>query len=177
MKKRGISLIVLVITIIVIAILAATVILLLFNNNTLDQSKKAKFMSDYRTVQEGVNLFSLGKYNAATNEFELPLKGYLTAEDKVDITNNVPTLKTKIEELSGTIDTVNLAWISSEDIGVKLSSEKAAKGYILDVAKGLIYDYNGDYFEGQMWHTLDGGVVSGGPGVPSLHCFSVEFGG
>ena len=119
MKKRGISLLVLIITVIVVIILATAVILTLINANTTDKAKKAKFMSDYRTVQHGVNLYSLSRYNMITNEFELPLKGYLTAEDKEDIVSNVPTLKTKIEELSGEIDSVNLAWISSEDIGVR----------------------------------------------------------
>jgi hypothetical protein len=160
MTKKGISLIILVITIIVVIIIATAVILTMGNNNILDKSKKAKFMSDYTNVQEGVNLYSLGKYNADTTDFELPLKGYLSSEDKTYISENLPTLKTKIEELSGSIDGVNLAWISSENIGAKLSKEKVEKGYIIDVDSWQIYDYNGDYFEGKMWHTLDGGVVS-----------------
>ncbi len=173
MKKRGISLLVLIITIIVVAILASAVIIAIFNTNTIDQSKKARFMSDFRTVQEGVNLFSYSRYNAETNEFGLPLKGYLVEEDKEYITNNVSTLKTKIEELSGTISDVNLAWINSEDIGIKLSKEKTEKGYIIDVSNGQIYDYVGDVFEGKRWHTLDGGVTIGeadgnGPGGTGL---------
>ncbi|MDF2865651.1 MAG: hypothetical protein K0R72_460 [Clostridia bacterium] len=170
MKKHniGISLIVLIITIIIIIIIAGAIIIALGDNNVLDSAKKARFMSDYTNVQDGVNLYSLGKYNAQTSEFELPLKGYLTAEDKIYIKDNVKTLKTKIEELSGSIDTTNLAWINSKDIGAKLSKEKSEKGYIIDVANGQIYDYNGDYFEGQMWHTLDGGVVSGGIGEPQI---------
>jgi competence protein ComGC len=160
--KKGISLLVLIITIIVIAILAGAVILTLLNSGVLDSSKKATFMSDYRTVQEGVNLYALGKYNATTGEFELPLKGYLNEEDKAYIKDYVPTLNTKIQELSGEIDTTELAWISSEDVGVKLSDRKTEKGYIMDVKNGQIYDYVGDYFEGKRWHTLDGGIVSDG---------------
>jgi len=162
MKKIGISLIVLIVTIIVIIILAGSVILSLFNGGILDQSKKAKFMNDFTSVQEGVNLYSSSKYNVTTGEFDLPLKGYLTEEDKTYIKETVPTLNAKIEELSGSIDTTNLAWISSEDISVRLSSAKQEKGYILDVTTGQIYDYNGDYFEGKRWHTLDGGVLSDG---------------
>ncbi|MDF2866463.1 MAG: hypothetical protein K0R72_1281, partial [Clostridia bacterium] len=99
MKKRGISLIVLIITIIVVIIIATAVIITMSNNNVVDSSKKARFMSDYTNVQDGVNLYSLGKYNAQTSKFELPLKGYLTSSDKTYISESNPTLKTKIEEL------------------------------------------------------------------------------
>ncbi|MDF2865531.1 MAG: hypothetical protein K0R72_340, partial [Clostridia bacterium] len=115
MKRSGISLIVLIITIIVVIIIATAVIITLVDNNILDSSKKARFMSDYTNVQDGVNLYSLGKYNAQTSKFDLPLKGYLSSSDKSYISESNPTLKTKIEELSGSIDTTNLAWISSED--------------------------------------------------------------
>jgi len=167
MKKIGISLILLVITIIIIIIIASVVVMSINNSGVLDQSKKAKFMSDFTSVEEGVNLYSTSKYNVTTGEFDLPLKGFLTEEDKTYIKESVPSLNTKIEELSGSIDTTNLAWISSEDISVKLSSAKQEKGYILDVTTGQIYDYNGDVFEGKRWHTLDGGVAySGSATVP-----------
>jgi len=168
MKRRGISLILLVITIIIIIIIAGAVILNLSDSGILDQSKKARFMNDFTSVEEGVNLYSTSKYNYDTGKFELPLKGYLTEEDKTYIKDSVPSLNTKIEELSGSIDTTNLAWISNEDISVKLSSAKREKGYILDVATGQIYDYNGDVFEGKRWHTLDGGVVIGNTTIPSI---------
>ncbi len=168
-EKRGISLIVLVITIIVVIIIAGAIILTLTNSGVVDSSKKARFMSDYTNVQDGVNLYSLGKYNAQTSEFELPLKGYLTSSDKSYISESNPTLKTKIEELSGSIDTTNLAWISSEDIGAKLSKEKQDKGYIIDVTNGQIYDYVGDVFEGMRWHTLDGGVLVGDTVTPPTY--------
>jgi hypothetical protein len=168
-KENGISLIVLIITVIVIIIIATAIILTFTNNGVLDQSKKARFMSDFVSVEEGVSIYSLSKFNATTGNFELPLKGYLTAEDKTYITQNVPTLNTKIEELSGSIDTVNLAWINSGDINVNLSSEKREKGYIIDVVNGQIYDYIGDVFEGKRWHTLDGGVVIGNTNVPATN--------
>jgi len=168
MKRRGISLILLVITIIIIIIIAGAVILNLSDSGILDQSKKARFMNDFTSVEEGVNLYSTSKYNYDTGKFELPLKGFLTEEDKTYIKDSVPSLNTKIEELSGSIDTTNLAWISNEDISVKLSSAKREKGYILDVATGQIYDYNGDVFEGKRWHTLDGGVVIGNTTIPSI---------
>ncbi|MDF2866324.1 MAG: hypothetical protein K0R72_1142, partial [Clostridia bacterium] len=99
MRKKGIALIVLIVTIIVIIIIASAVIITLVDNNILDSSKKARFMSDYTNIQDGVNLYSLGKYNAQTSKFELPLKGYLTSSDKTYISESNPTLKTKIEEL------------------------------------------------------------------------------
>ena len=161
-NKKGISLLVSIITIIVIIILAGAIILTLLNGGVLDNSRKATFMSDFRTVQEGVNFYALSKYNATSGEFELPLKGYLNEEDKTYIKDYEPTLNTKITQLSGEVDTANLAWISSEDVGVKLSKPKEEKGYIIDLDNGQIYDYVGDYFEGKRWHTLDGGVVSDG---------------
>jgi len=158
-NKKGISLIILVITIIVIIIIAGVIILSLNNYGILDNAKKARFMSDFKSVEEGVTLYSSSKYNTDTGKFDLPVKGYLTEDDKTYIKENVPTLNTKIEELSGNLDLVNLAWISSEDISVKLSTLKEEKGYILDVATGQIYDYIGDVFEGKRWHTLEGGVL------------------
>ncbi|MDD4781921.1 MAG: glycine rich domain-containing protein, partial [Tissierellia bacterium] len=156
--RKGISLLVLIITITVIVILASTVIISLLSTNVMDQSKKATFMSDFRTIQGAVNLYSFSKYNKETNEFDLPLKGYLTEEDKTYIKENVPTLETKIEELSGSINTVDLAWIDHEMIDIKLPNKKQEKGYIIDVVNHQIYDYVGDIFESKKWHTLDGGI-------------------
>jgi len=158
MRKRGISLILLIITIIVIIVIAGSIMLNLSNSGILDKSKKARFMNDFTSVQEGVTMYSSSKYNAETGKFDLPLKGYLTEADKVYIYENMPTLSIKIQELSGTIDSANLAWVSNEDISVKLSSDKQEKGYIMDVTTGQIYDYNGDIFEGKRWHTLDNGI-------------------
>jgi len=162
--KKGISLIALVITIIVIAILASVVLLTLYNTNVFDQSKKATFMNDFRTVQDAVNIYSLSNYNKITKSFELPLKGNLTVEDKEYIKSNIPTLNTKITELSGNIDEINLVWIDHELLDLKLANKKQDTGYLIDKDNGQIYDYIGEYFEGKMWHTLDAGVISSGPG-------------
>lgn len=162
MKTKGISLIALVVIIVITIILASTIIISILQNSPIDLSKKAKFMSDFRTMQKAIDLYSLSKYNMETNEFELPLKGYLTNDDKIELIEKVPTLKTKIEELSGLMEDTKLAWINNEDVNVKLSKQKAEKGYIMDVEKGLLYDYNGDFFENKRWHTLDGGVTTGG---------------
>jgi hypothetical protein len=86
--------------------------------------------------------------------------------DKQDIKNNVPTLKTKIEELSGeTIDNVDLYRIDPTLIGAENLYSFKTKGYLIDAKTRQIYDYEGEFFEGMRWHTLDAGVgdVSKGP--------------
>jgi hypothetical protein len=162
-NEKGISLIALVITIIVIIILAGAVIITLSNGGIMDSSKKARFMSDFKNVEEGVNLYSVSNIDiSGSNSFKLPLEGKLSLSDKQDIANNVPTLKTKIEELNPgkTINDIDLYWINEADAGVKgLASNKKDKGYVIDVATNQIYDYVGDFFETKRWHTLDGGVT------------------
>ncbi len=61
MKKKGISLIVLIITIIVIIILAGAVILNLSRNNPIDSAKKAKFLNDIDTFKSELSLYELDK--------------------------------------------------------------------------------------------------------------------
>ncbi|MEG1990420.1 MAG: hypothetical protein RR136_05500, partial [Clostridia bacterium] len=56
MKKRGISLIVLVVTIIVIIILAGAVILSLTNNNPINEANEASFKSELKSLDEQVLL-------------------------------------------------------------------------------------------------------------------------
>ena len=62
MKKRGISLIVLVITIIVIIILAVAVILSVANNNPIENAKKATFQNDIITLKEELDLYIQKQY-------------------------------------------------------------------------------------------------------------------
>ena len=72
-RKKGISLIVLVITIIVIVILAVAVILSIANNNPIENAKKASFLNDMTTLKEELNLYtqkkladSQGKYDVSS---------------------------------------------------------------------------------------------------------------
>jgi hypothetical protein len=169
MKKynvKGISLIALVITIIVIIILAGAVILTLSNGGIMDSSKKARFMSDFKNVEEGVNLYSVSNIDISSpNSFKLPLEGKLSLSDKQDITSNVPSLSTTIEQLNPgkTVDDIDLYWINESQAGVNgLASNKKDKGYIIDVKTNQIYDYVGDSFEGKRWHTLDNGIIDNG---------------
>lgn len=57
MKKSGISLISLIIMIIVIVIIVGAVILSLFNMDILESSKQAKFMNNFRAIEEGILLY------------------------------------------------------------------------------------------------------------------------
>ena len=57
MRRRGISLIVLIITIIVVIILAATVILTLSKNNPIEKAKEAKIISSLESVNDSLELY------------------------------------------------------------------------------------------------------------------------
>ena len=65
MKKRGISLIVLIITIIVVIILAAVVILTLSKNNPIESAKEARFKEDVRTFQDELALTVSKQYTTS----------------------------------------------------------------------------------------------------------------
>ena len=66
MKKRGVSLIVLIVTIIVIIVLAAVVILTISKNNPIESAKEAKFKEDVRTFQDELAMTHGNNY--AVNE-------------------------------------------------------------------------------------------------------------
>ena len=57
MKKKGISLIVLIITIIVVIILASVVILTISKNNPIESAKEARFKEDIRTFQDELAMY------------------------------------------------------------------------------------------------------------------------
>ncbi len=69
MKKRGISLIVLIITIIVIIILAGVIILNLTKNNPINSAKKAKFLNDIDTFKSELSLYELGKMTDTNGDY------------------------------------------------------------------------------------------------------------
>ncbi len=70
MRKKGISLIVLIITIIVIIILAGSVILSLTKNNPISTAKEAVFKSDLATIRDEINLYSLNKLTESNGNFD-----------------------------------------------------------------------------------------------------------
>ena len=159
--KKGISIIVLVITIVVILIMTSMIVLAMMSGGITDNAKKAKFFNDFKIVEEAINMYSVSKITNFTN-ITLPVESKLTFDEKNAISENVPTLKTKIEELNPgkTINDINLYWINESEAGVNnISKEKQDKGYIIDASTMQIYDYVGDYFSGMRWHTLAGGIL------------------
>ena len=69
MKKRGISLIVLIVTIIVMIILATVVVLTITNNNPIDNAKKATILNDIATLKDGIEMqkVNIGYKEGKTN--------------------------------------------------------------------------------------------------------------
>ncbi len=70
MKKKGISLIVLIITIIVIIILAGAVILNLSKNNPIDSARKAKFLNDIDSFKSELSLYELGQMSSTDGNYD-----------------------------------------------------------------------------------------------------------
>ncbi len=69
MKKKGISLIVLIVTIIVMIILATVVVLTITNNNPIDNAKKATILNDIATLKDGIEMqkVNIGYKEGKTN--------------------------------------------------------------------------------------------------------------
>ncbi len=161
-NKKGISLITLIIIIVVIIILSVAIILVFREGGMLDNARKAKFMNNFRSVEDGVNLYAMSSIKELENfNYSLPVLEKLTIEEKQQIENNVITLNIKILELNQgkTLDNTELYWIDLEKTGA--SSLSKDRKYIIDVSTRQIYDYIGEKFEGKRWHTLDGGVEEG----------------
>ncbi len=159
-KKRGISLIVLVITIIVIILLVTAVILGLAKNNPRDSAVKAKFMANFTNVEESVGIYAMSRLSAENTSYELPLGEKITLTEKENIKKDVPTLAVKVAELNPgkTIDNIDLYRIDPTLIGAENLYSIKTKGYLIDASTRQVYDYSGEYFEDARWHTLDSGV-------------------
>ena len=94
MKKRGISLIVLIITIIVVIILAAVVILTLSKNNPIESAKEARFKEDVRTFQDELALAVSKEYaNAGGHRDEK-----ITTSDFEKIKEYIPSFSEKYKD-------------------------------------------------------------------------------
>ena len=70
MKKKGISLIVLIITIIVIIILATAIILNIANTNVIDNSHAAVFKSDVAAMQDELTMYIADEYTDALGKYD-----------------------------------------------------------------------------------------------------------
>ncbi|MCX8075033.1 MAG: hypothetical protein N2749_05555 [Clostridia bacterium] len=156
--KRGVSLLLLIITVVVLLIIVGTVILTISNSKVVDSAKKAKFMESFRNVEQGVDLYTLSNFNVSNySDYELPVKGMLTLQEKTEIKNTIPTLNLTIESFNqgNPIDEIELAWIDLSKLPV--NGKKNIK-YIIDIKTRQIYDYYGETFEEKRWHTIDLGV-------------------
>ena len=129
-KKKGISLIVLVITIIVIIVLAVAVILSIANNNPIENAKKARFLNDLKTIQEEINLYNSKAYaDAKSNGTE-----YVPA--KIEDIKSAEKYKEKIEICSGKVVLKNEVtdeekkWAEESNIKVLIPNEYQEVEYI-----------------------------------------------
>ncbi len=129
-KKKGISLIVLVITIIVIIVLAVAVILSIANNNPIENAKKARFLNDLKTIQEEINLYNSKAYaDAKSNGIEYvpakieDIKSAEKYKGKIDIRNDNVVLKKEatVEEKK---------WALENNINILISDEYQEVEYI-----------------------------------------------
>lgn len=149
MKRKGISLIVLIITIIVIIILAGTIIIGLSDSNPIETAKYAIFSNDMQTLEEQVTLYSLDKFG------EYPWTSYIASDEL----NNMQSLKAeiayyrtwKVEGAKPTvaIDADNMVLDTPEgatDIYVLTDDIKTPSKYgkyLYDAQTGIFYVYKG----------------------------------
>lgn len=130
MKKRGISLIVLVITIVVVVILALAVILSITNNNLIENAKKAAFLNDMAVIKDEFSIYLHKKMIETNGEFDV------TELEKMNIQEIIPSLSgkyaNKIEIKNGQLQYVDTDNIQ-EYIWAKESFEGGTSN--IDIAK------------------------------------------
>ena len=93
MRKRGISLIVLIVTIIVIIILAAVVILALSKNNPIESAKEAVFKEDIRTFQDELAMYIAKDYTSSGGQRD----GKISVTSLKDIQKYIQSFSKKYE--------------------------------------------------------------------------------
>ena len=145
MKKRGMSLIVLIVTITVIIILAAVVILTLSKNNPIESAKEASFKEDVRAFQDELAMFVAKDYTSKGGQRDNKINAnkYVVDSELADYEKSVykyiPSFSKKYEgkfiiindELAYTEDNVTekeKEWCDSLNIrtNTKTGAEKAA---------------------------------------------------
>ena len=108
MKKKGISLIVLIITCVVIIILGTAIIVNLAQTNMIDKANQSVVMQDFKTMQEELNLYlsdkfveTLGKFDKqqlSANANSITYTGEGSVEDKNgDGVTNIYDILTSLE--------------------------------------------------------------------------------
>ena len=93
MKKRGISLIVLIVTMIVIIILAVVVILTISKNNPIESAREAAFKEDIRTFQDELAMYIAKDYTSSGGQRDVKISA--TSYD--GIKNYIPSFSKKYE--------------------------------------------------------------------------------
>ena len=169
-KKRGnkgVTLIALIVIIIILIILTGVAVYFFSENGPIEKAKMAKFMTEFREIEEKVELYAGNKLiqqtieetqngSIQTNQI-LPVAEKLTSEEKTTIKNKKPELATKIMQLSEKeVSEVNLYWIDQK----KIEANKRER-YLIDAETRQIYQYEGQTIYGLKWHTLDSGVEKG----------------
>ena len=99
MKKRGISLIVLIVTIVVIIILASVVILTISKNNPIESAKEASFKEDIRTFQDELAMYILKDYTSkgGARDNKITATNYNPAGDPESVYTYIPSFSKKYE--------------------------------------------------------------------------------
>ena len=174
-KNNGITLIALVVTILVLLIIVGITTYILTNTNLIEQAKWSKFVTEFREIEEKVELYITDKEieeeiknaqlaNKQINEVEdinknkMPVVSIVSEEEKEKIKQEKTTLQTKMEELSQkSIDEMNIYWIDKQKIQTNQKSK-----YIIDIDTRQIYHYEGRKIFRKIWHTLDEGVNENG---------------
>ena len=156
MKKRGISLIVLVITIIVIVILAVAVILSIANNNPIENARKAAFLNDMSTLKSELNLYIQKKYADSQGKYDA---SKLTA-DKDSLLENGEnqegkTIKDVLTSMNDKylnkirINSGNLEYFSDDDMKEYSWAKEVFEGVASEYEKSEINDKNTIKIENQ----------------------------
>ena len=96
MKKKGISLIVLIITCVVIIVLATAIIVNIAQTNMIENAKEAVVKQDFKTMQDELTLYIADNYADTLGKFKAE---ELNVAENADIIKIIPSLKgTKYEE-------------------------------------------------------------------------------
>ena len=182
---KGISLISLIIMIIVIVIIAGAVIISLINMDVISSGKQAKFMNNFRTVEEGILLYM-------TSNKESLLEGKEVKEEKIEIAsieeveilNLEETEEEKIKRkypVTEKFTTGDRQKIKGSTLEVDILSKTGkksimevdtlywvdmekigvsipGKSYLLDIETMQVYEYEGEKIKDEVWHTLEGGI-------------------
>ena len=153
MKKRGISLIVLIITIIVVIFLAAVVILTISKNNPIKSAKEAAFKEDIRGMQSELSLYLTKEYQKNLGEFDKTSVN-IAGNDMVNLIPSTKKYIASVKVQKG--DLVYIGDVENEekwclDLGVKVLFPSSWKKYIADITDDGVQLLLADTYGGIHW--------------------------